>query len=241
VAQQAIEFLPCGDCAFSVQFGDRIDRDLSKRVLALHSRIRKLRLLGVLETVPTFRSLIVHYDPLVTSQAVLIDLIVPIAASNGIAEVRGAQLRLPVCYDPVLAYDLPGVAATTGLDINEIQHLHTGTLHYAYMVGFAPGHPYLGDLPEQLVLSRRHDPRARVDAGTVAIAVGLTVVYPFANPCGWHVIGVTPVRLFDSGRSRPALVSAGDTVECYAVSLEEFGHLQGEIAAGRYAIERVID
>ena len=226
----AIEFLPCGDCAISVQFGTTVDRPLSRRVLALHAALGRHDLPGVVETVPTFRSLMVHYDPLHTSHANLRAAIEPLAEAAAADETTGAHLRLPVCYEPSLAPDIADVAAMAKISPQDVARLHSRTTHYVYALGFAPGQPYMGDLPEQLHLPRRKDPRGEVATGTVAIATGLTVVYPFANPCGWHVIGRTPMALFDHARTPPNLVSPGDMVECYSIGLDDFERLQAESA-----------
>ena len=226
----AIEFLPCGDCAISVQFGTTVDRPLSRRVLALHAALARHDLPGVVETVPTFRSLMVHYDPLHTSHAKLRAAIEPLAEAAAADETTGAHLRLPVCYEPSLAPDIGDVAAMAKISTQDVARLHSETTHYVYALGFAPGQPYMGDLPQQLHLPRRKDPRAEVATGTVAIATGLTVVYPFANPCGWHVIGRTPMAFFDDTRTPPNLVSPGDTVECYSIGMDDFERLQAEAA-----------
>ena len=221
----SVSFLPCGDTAFTVEFGDRVDRMLSRRVLSLHARLREHPLPGLLETVPTFRSLLVHYDPLQTNQKILCELILPIATNDMTSEPIPELSRLPACYDKEVAFDLEDVASELEIDPEHVIRLHSDTLHYVYMIGFAPGHPYLGDLPQSLTLPRRKDPRVKVPAGTIAIAVGMTVVYPFNNPCGWHVIAQTPLRLFDQRRSRPNLLAAGDTVDSTGFSLAEFRRL----------------
>ena len=229
----SVSFLPCGDTAFTVEFGDRVDRLLSRQVLSLHARLREHPLPGLLETVPTFRSLLVHYDPLQTSQKVLYELILPIASKDMTSEPNSQTFTIPACYDKAVAFDLEHVASELEMDPEHVIRLHSDTLHYVYMIGFAPGHPYLGDLPQSLTLPRRKDPRVKVPAGTIAIAVGMTVVYPFNNPCGWHVIAQTPLRLFDQRRSRPNLLAAGDTVQFHPISLTEFRRLSapGEIGS----------
>jgi KipI family sensor histidine kinase inhibitor len=124
----------------------------------------------------------------------------------------GAETRLwrmPCCYAPELALDREVVSRTTGLSWEEVVSLHSGVTHYVYMLGFAPGQPYLGDLPEALALPRRKDPRPRVDKGSVATATGLSVVYPIANACGWHVIGRTPVPIFDPMRTSACARASG--------------------------------
>ena len=205
---------------------------MSRRVLALHAALQRHDVTGLVETVPTFRSLMVHYDPLLTSQAEMKAVIAPLAESAAGGETAGRHLRLPVCYEPSMAPDIVDVAARAKISPEEVARLHSETTHFVYMLGFAPGQPYMGDLPEQLVLPRRRDPRAEVPAGTIAIAIGLTVVYPFANPCGWHVIGRTPVAFFEQTSAQPNLVSAGDTVECYPIGADEFERRRAEAVAG---------
>lgn len=233
-----IEILPSGDTAFSVQFGDRIDRDLSARVLRLHELIRLKKPQGIVETVPTFRSLLVHYDPLRTSQAELVSAIRPMLDQPGETGSGGAVCRLPVCYDPSFGIDLPVLSQLTGLSPEEIVSVHSATRHYVYMVGFAPGHPYMGDLPESLTVPRREDPRMEVGAGMVATAVGMTVIYPFASPSGWHIVGRTPVPIFDPNRKPPVLLTAGDTVLCQPIGREEYDRIREDVDAGRFQLDR---
>lgn len=233
-----VDILSCGDTAFSVQFGDGIDRDLSERVMRLHELIRLKEPTGVLETVPTFRSLLVHYDPLRTTRSELVSVIESMVDTASGPRPARTRWRLPVCYDPSFGIDLPVLSEMTGLPPEEIVRLHSSTLHYVYMVGFAPGHPYMGDLPESLTVPRREDPRAEVDTGTVATAVGMTVIYPFASPSGWHVIGRTPVPIFDPNREPPVLLSAGDTVLCQPIPREAYDRIRRDIAAGGFQLDK---
>ncbi len=232
-----IEILPCGDTAFSVQFGDRIDRSLSARVMRLHALIRQDKPPGIVETVPTFRSLLVHYDPLRTSQAELLSAIRPMLDQLGTTSSEGTVWRLPVCYDPSFGIDLSAISRLTGLSPDEIVSVHSSTRHYVYMVGFAPGHPYMGDLPESLTVPRREDPRTEVSAETVATAVGMTVIYPFASPSGWHIVGRTPVPIFDPNREPPVLLKAGDTVLWQPIIRAEYDRIRQDVHAGRFQLD----
>jgi inhibitor of KinA len=234
----AVRFLPSGDCALTIEFGNEIDRDLNARVMGLHLALKRCDLPGVVETVPTFRSLMVHYDPLTVSQAALRDRLEQLLESEQPAGGTGDLVRLPVCYEGEFAPDLADIAAATGLTPDEIVRLHSETVHYVYMIGFAPGHPYMGDLPAALALPRRQTPRAKVPAGTVAIAVGLTVIYPFASPGGWHAIGRTPVPLFVLDRSPPALLRAGDKVRFVPITAADHARIAALSADGRYRVER---
>ena len=224
--------LPCGDTAISFEFGDRIDRDLSLAAVALSRRIEAAGLEGVIETVPTYRSVLVHYNPLVTGSADLVSRIMPLADSGG-AEPAPARLwRIPACYESALAPDLDDVAARTGLSTGEVVALHTGERYHVYMLGFLPGYPYMGDLCPELRLPRREDPRVKVPPGSVAIATEMTAVYTYESPGGWHLIGRTPVPLFDVAARPPALLQPGDQVTFEAVSRTEHDRLAAAVARG---------
>jgi inhibitor of KinA len=226
-------FLACGDSALSIQLGDRIDRGLGLRVLAVKAAIDAAGIDGVVETVPSYRALLVHYNPLQISFAELVQrLEPPLEQPSGRAENN--LWRMPCCYHPDLALDLNDVAQATGLSMEAVMAMHSGVTHYVYMLGFAPGQPYLGDLPRELDLPRRKDPRGRIDKGSVATATGLTVIYPIANACGWHVIGRTPVPIFDPRRERPALLRPGDRIIFEPVELDSFREIEALVEAGSY-------
>lgn len=231
-----MRFLPAGDSAVIVEFGDRIDRLLSERVLRLSALVRAAKLPGVIETVPTFRSLMVHYDPFATDSASL-TVAIENLLDSGRSEAKPVTLwRIPACYAASHAPDLAEVAQRTGLGMEEIVGLHSNTRFHIYMLGFVPGFPYMGDLPEAMVLPRRADPRVRVPPGSIAIATSMTAIYPLESPGGWHLIGATPIRLFDPRRSRPALLSAGDAVRFEPITVREFDAIRAAVAADTYQV-----
>jgi len=228
-----VRFLPAGDTALVVEFGDRIDRVLNDRVIRLSQRIAAAALPGVIETVPTFRSLMVHYDPLSTGAESLAQAIGGLIRPGAARAGKRRLWRLPACYDPSLAPDIEEVAAHVGLTVEDVIARHADTLFHVYMIGFTPGYPYMGDLPGELHLPRRKDPRTRVRAGSIAIAAGLTAVYPSESPGGWHLIGATPARLFDPAWEQPSLLAPGDAVRFNPVRIDEFALLAADAAAGR--------
>ena len=231
-----VRFLPAGDTAVIVEFGDRIDRLLSDRVLRLSTLVRAAKLPGVIETVPTFRSLMVHYDPLATDSASLTAALENLLDENR-GETQPVKLwRIPACYAASHAPDLAEVVQRTGLSTEEIVGLHSNTRFHVYMIGFVPGFPYMGDLSAPLVLPRRADPRVRVPPGSIAIATNMTAIYPLESPGGWHLIGATPVRLFDLRRPRPALLSPGDAVRFEPVTVREFDAIRAAVAADAYQV-----
>jgi KipI family sensor histidine kinase inhibitor len=229
-------FLSAGDRALVVEFGDRVDRALSDVVLRLDASLRSIGLAGLIETVPTFRSLMVHYDPLVTSAADLECAIAGLLDRRSDARRDATLWRVPICYEGEFAPDLTEVARRVGLTPSEVVGLHSATRYHVYMLGFLPGFPYLGDLPAQLALPRRADPRVRVPAGSVSIATNLTAIYPYESPGGWHLIGATPIRLFDPERPRPALLAPGDIVRFEPIDPASFASIKKAADSGDYRV-----
>jgi KipI family sensor histidine kinase inhibitor len=232
-----VRLLDAGDAAFTVEFGDRIDPALLAAVNALDAAIAKAHaagsLPGLIETMPTFRSLTVFFDPQVTGRRELIDALQPLFdAATDAPPVEGRRWRLPVCYEGEAAPDLAATAQAIGAGIDEVIALHSGAEVSVYMLGFLPGFPFMGDLPERLRLPRRTEPRVRVPAGSVAIAGGLTAIYPWESPGGWHLIGRCPVPLFDAASESPSLLAAGDRVRFAPVSAAEFARLDAARVGG---------
>lgn len=229
--------LDAGDAAFTVEFGDSVDAALLAAVQALDAAIARLQaaggLPGLIETMPTFRSLTVFFDPLLTGRRALIDALQPLLdAAEHAPPPAGRHWRLPVCYEGEAGPDLADTAHAIGVSIDEVVALHSGTEVSVYMLGFLPGFPFMGDLPERLRLPRRTEPRVRVPAGSVAIAGGLTAIYPWESPGGWHLLGRCPVPLFDARRAAPALLAAGDRVRFEPIAAGEYRRLAQAIGAG---------
>eukprot|EP01037_Dinobryon_pediforme_P014821 gene14821-14955_t len=198
------KILLAGDTAIVVEFGDAIDRDVSALVLSLSQCLDGLEMDGLIETVPTFRSVLVQFDPLVLPMDKLVAHINRFI--QGAAQV-GAPSRhwlLPVCYDVTLALDLEHVASQAGLSPAQVVELHASQNYHVYMLGFLPGQAYMGDVVPQLALNRRDTPRLKVPAGVVGIAAGMTCIFPMETPCGWHILGRSPIKLW-----QPGAVSAG--------------------------------
>ena len=231
------EFLSCGDTALVVQFGESVDAEMNNRVMRLDSIVRSRAIPGVVETVPTFRSLMIHYDPLRTTRASLLAAVEPLLDEEGAFDATCAAWNLPVCFDPEYAPDLEDVARRTELTPERVIDLYAGTTFRVYMIGFLPGHPYMGDLPAELELPRRVEPRTHVPAGSIAIATTMTVVYPNESPGGWHLIGRTPVPMFSLRRERPVLFAPGDHVRCRPVTPDEYRDIRERVESGAFRLE----
>ena len=234
----AIDILSAGDTAFTVQFGMGVDRAVNARVMALHKAIAEARhngqLAGLVETVPTFRSLLIHYDPLTTSRAALEPVVAALAKRATDHASAGRRWRIPVCYEGDFAPDLDEVAKRCTLTTDEVVALHSGTIFFAYMLGFTPGFAYLGGLPKQLSLPRRSEPRLRVPQGSVSIAGEMAAIYPWESPGGWHLIGRTPIALFDLRRPAPILWAAGDEAQFFAIERASYDAIAAQVAAGSF-------
>jgi KipI family sensor histidine kinase inhibitor len=224
--------LNAGDTAIVVEFGESIDRRLSTWVLALARRLDEARLEGLIETVPTFRSLLVHYDPLILPTASLAARIAELMQGLQASEQGGRVWRLPACYDRGLGLDLDDVAARTGLSPAQVIERHSAVAYHVYMLGFLPGQAYMGDLPAELALARRETPRLKIPAGSLAIASAMTCIFPMETPCGWHLIGRSPVALWEGGPRPHALLAPGDKVSFAPVSLREYERLLSKAADG---------
>ncbi len=228
----AARYLPLGDAALAVEFGDSIDPATNARVIALAEALRRAPVAGVTETVPTFRSLLVHYDPLRRSHDEMVGALRERVAGLRVAVGQGRRVTIPACYEGALAPDLAEVAALTGMTADEVVQVHAATEYQVYMLGFLPGFPYMGVLPERLRLPRLSTPRVRVPPRSLAIATAMTAIYPLESPGGWWLIGTVPVELFDITADPPALLRAGDRVRFRAVDRPTFDALRSAWLAG---------
>lgn len=210
--KEPVELAALGDSAILLTLGDAVERELNRRVRACVNSIKAAGLAGVMEVVPAYASLAVHYDAAAVGADEMMSSLREIvqAPPPDKAELAsGALVTIPVQYNGA---DLPAVAEATGLSAEEVIARHSAVEYYVYMIGFTPGFAYLGDVEPALRLPRREVPRARVPRGSVAIAGAQTAVYPHETPGGWHLIGTTDLLLFDPRRDSPALLRAGDRV-----------------------------
>ena len=224
-----MRILPLGDRAILVEFGSAIDEQTRLLVRASFEQLSSVSIAGVLDVVPGFASIAVHYDPAQVSRAVGATPHVAISAAveevlRAAVTTPGGEPRLveiPVCYDPSLAPDLDEVAAHAHLTPAQVVELHSAPDYVVHMIGFLPGFPYLGGLDPRLTTPRRSSPRTRVPAGSVGIGGSQTGVYTIDSPGGWQLIGRTARRLFDVERDPPTVLRIGDKVRFRPVTLAE--------------------
>ena len=227
---QDIGFEALAEDALLLRFGERIDSELNARVQAAAARLHQR--LPQLECVPAYASLLLRFDP--SSWAAddgdaphrrLQDAVNAVLGENGTIAATPREQVIPVCYGGEYGPDLADVAAHCGLAADALIARHTAADYRVAMLGFAPGFPYLLGLDPQLAVPRRHDPRQRVPAGSVAIGGSQTGIYPEVLPGGWQLIGRTPLRLFDATARPPSLLAAGDRVRFHAIDEDSFRQL----------------
>lgn len=231
-----IRLLTAGEQGLVVEFASRIDPAVNGRVHRLAKRIAAADIAGIIEVVPTYRSLLIYFDPLAVSRAALSERIGAMAGDNAAAAAEGAArvVEIPVGYGGEFGPDIEFVAGHTGLSQDEVVAIHTSVPYLVYMLGFTPGFPYLGGMSERIAAPRLEKPRTAIPGGSVGIAGSQTGIYPVTSPGGWQIIGRTPVRLFDPQAANPFLFAAGDYLQFRAVTAAEYAVIEAEVATGRY-------
>jgi len=205
---------PLGDSAVLLQLGDEINPALNQRVHGLNVLLQANALAGILETVPAYSTLLIHYDPLtLTFDQVTHWVRERMTQLDDAYHRTPRKLEVPVRYGGASGPDLEPVSSSLGISSADVIRIHSEREYSVYMMGFTPGFPYMGTLDERLIMPRLQTPRTLVRAGTVAIAGSQTGIYPLDSPGGWHLIGWTPLTLFDPSSDTPFLFSAGDVVK----------------------------
>lgn len=213
-----LRVVAAGDTALIAEFDERIDAAVNAGAVALAHALRGAGLAGVRDIVPAYRSVTVHFDPLLADAAVLEHRVRAAASGAPAADAPpGALIHVPVCYDAELGPDLDAVAGAAGLSTGEVVALHLSRDYRVFMLGFVPGFAYMGTVDPRLALPRRPEPRTAVPAGSVGIAGGQTGIYPSQTPGGWHLLGRTPLRLVSLDAAVPTLFRAGDRVRFHRV------------------------
>lgn len=226
---ESLRILPFGDAALTVELGETIDPAVNDRVLALADRIRTAGWLGIVDIVPTYRSLTLHLDPQIIDPATITAQVRSLARSMpSAAPHRGRELTIPVLYGGAYGPDLEALADFARLSVPAVIREHSAVRYRVYMLGFSPGFPYLGTVPEVLAMPRLATPRPMVAAGSVGIAERQTGVYPMASPGGWRIIGRTPLSLYRPDRDQPCLMTPGDLVRFVPVDEVTFARMVRE-------------
>jgi KipI family sensor histidine kinase inhibitor len=228
--------LPSGDSAITVEFSRKVDDEANRRVLALDRTLAREPIVGVSETIPTYRSLLVHYDPTQIDFVALGQKLAELAERPVPASENARHWRIPVAYGGEYGIDLEDVAKTLGTTADDIVARHIAGDYRVAMLGFSPGWSYLSGLHDFLHMSRRQNPRLLTPAGTISIGGVQTGVQCIAGPSGWHLLGCTPVRTYQLHRDPTFLLEPGDRVKFYVIDAKTYAEQEraaehGEIIA----------
>jgi KipI family sensor histidine kinase inhibitor len=231
--------LPSGDSAITVEYSRNIDDAANDRVLALDRALAAAAIVGVTESVPTYRSLLVHYDPTIIGFEALGEKLLELASQLTAATARARRWRVPVAYGGEHGIDLEDVAKALKTTPDDIVARHVAGDYRVAMIGFTPGWSYLSGLETSLHMSRRQNPRLLTPAGTVSIGGVQTGIQCLAGPSGWHLLGRTPVRTYQLHRNPTFLTEPGDRVTFFAVDHKTFAEQDRAAEAGEIIAELV--
>lgn len=232
---ETIRFLMAGDSALVAEFGNAITPEINARIRAFNIALEQRKLPGVLELLPTYRSVLIQYDPEIIGTEILKARLSEIAQNLDTIAIPSAQVvELPVLYGGEMGPDLDFVAEHAGLSPEQVIRLHTEPEYLIYMLGFTPGFTYLGGLNEKIHTPRLAQPRVKIPGGSVGIAGSQTGVYPIDSPGGWQLIGRTPVKLYDPNRAEPILPRAGQYIKFRAIDQAEFDSIAEQAEQGVY-------
>ncbi|MBQ2751347.1 MAG: 5-oxoprolinase subunit PxpB [Oscillospiraceae bacterium] len=234
-----IRFLTAGDCAVTVEFGNEISEDINRRIRAYMTALEKSSIDGIIEAVPTYRSVTVHYDPVAIRYENLLTKLKKLVSDIDVSALpEGEIIEIPVLYGGDEGPDIQFVADHNNLSIEQVIEIHTSGLYLIYMLGFTPGFTYLGGMSEKIATPRLTVPRVSIPAGSVGIADSQTGIYPLQSPGGWQLIGRTPVKMYDPDRAEPILPKAGQYIKFCAIDRAEFDRIAALEEAGGYQCRR---
>jgi len=220
-----------GDSAIVCDFGDEVNQTINKEVIKLFHFIKKQseleKIEGILNCTPSYNKLVISFDLKKTNYKIVSDFISSAQFTNLNYTQEKKQWNIPICYD--FEMDLTNMSKELKLDKEEIINIHTKSTYFIYMIGFVPGHPFMGDVDKKLFLNRLKTPRVRVPTGSVGIVEKFCNIYPYESPGGWNIIGRTPIKLFNSKDDlNPCLLSPGDSIKFKLISKKEFNSFANE-------------
>lgn len=233
-----VKYLISGDSAIIMEFGNEISKEINSKIRSTIKKIEENKLKGVVEMVPTYRSITISYNPLITSYKELVGKLKEFENEAASLEEESVKLiEIPTLYGGEYGPDLDFVAENAGLSKDEVIKIHTGTDYLVYMLGFAPGFTYLGGMDERIATPRLKSPRLKIAAGSVGIAGSQTGMYPSDSPGGWQLIGRTPLKLYDENSEPPVFVNSGDYIRYISIDEDEYNRIKKEVEESKYKVK----
>lgn len=232
IDQLSYRFFPLGDSAITLDYGNVIDETINRKIIALFHSLNKEPLKGMIEAVPAYSSLTVYYDVIqlkkfapgntTIAEWMIRQFEKRIELMQPEDDSLSRHIKIPVCYEKEFASDIEELALLKKISVDEVIHIHSSKTYRVYMLGFLPGFAYMGEVDEKIEMPRRSLPRQKIKPGSVGIAGRQTGIYPMVSPGGWQIIGRTPLMLFNAESENPTLLRAGDTIQFYSISKDEF-------------------
>ena len=230
-----VRYLVSGDSSVCVEFGNEISPDINRKIRAVKIAVEKSGIPGIVETVPTYRSLLVHYKPEVIGYKAITEKFKSLMGTLDNIEIPPPTvIEIPVLYGGEMGPDIENVASHNGKTVEEVIKIHTSQEYLIYMIGFVAGFPYLGGMSKEIATPRLKEPRVKIDGGSVGIAGEQTGIYPLDSPGGWQLIGRTPFKLYDAEREKPVLLEAGQYIKFRSISQKEFDETAKAVEDGSY-------
>ena len=227
-----------GDCSLLIAFKQEISPEVNAKIASTVKLIGQQKIEGIVDMIPAFASLLVNYNPQVTTYAALKKRLEGILRMDlGTETAQKKVFEIPVCYGGTYGPDIQTIADHAGLSVEEVIAIHSEREYLIYMLGFLPGFCYLGGLDERIHTPRLANPRRAIPAGSVGIGGSQTGIYPMESPGGWQLMGMTPVRTYDPDREVPILVNAGEYIHFYPIDEEEYQQIRREVEQGSYEVK----
>jgi KipI family sensor histidine kinase inhibitor len=229
------KYLICGDSALNMEFGNEISEEINKKIRAVAALIEAEKISGINEVVPTYRSLMIHYNPLIIGYEELAGILKVMEENISSIEISSPEvIEIPVLYGGQYGPDIENVAVHNNLTVEEVIDIHTSAEYLIYMLGFTPGFPYLGGMDKRIAAPRLQSPRTKIPAGSVGIAGEQTGIYPVQSPGGWQLIGSTPIDIFNPERENPILLKSGNYIVFKGIDEEEYMKIKEEVKNNTY-------
>ena len=232
---QDVAIKQAGDSAILVEFENEIGMETNAKVRSLMFSLERRPFAGMRELTPAYRSLLIQYDPCAVKSGAVREFV-----GQSLANLRSVTLpkpvitEIPVIYDPEFAPDIEEIARIEDKTVEEVIRIHSGSDYVVYMLGFAPGHPYTARFENPFSFKRRESPRVRIDGGSVVVQLALSNIIPFDQPCGWNIIGTTPVLVCDYRRENPFLLKAGQWIRHIPIDRDEYFDIKRRVELSEY-------
>ncbi|MBZ9731532.1 5-oxoprolinase subunit PxpB [Salegentibacter sp. JZCK2] len=230
---------PMGERGILIEFEPEISENLLEKLLFYKNKLEEFYTEVNVEVINTYNSLLISYMFSIENLYDEVSAVKELFGKAKIVKINNRQIfHLPVCYDAEFGWDLDLISKEKNLSKKEIIEFHTTPFYTVYFTGFLPGFLYLGGLDKKLQISRKSEPRMKIEKGAVGIGENQTGIYPKSSPGGWQILGNCPVQLFDKNNDPPCEISAGDKVKFYSVSKAEFEEISAQVSKRKFQLKK---